>query len=157
MINQTLIATGVLASVVSGYIGWTMRGDHEDAKRLAEVHAIQQEVQRRQDAVDQLALELEAARAAQKPKDRIITKEVVRYETIVPDADRCDLPGPWRVLHDAAATGQPPQPPSLTDGKAEPVTDAAAIQTVAENYEQCRAWRDQVIGWQAFWKSLKRE
>lgn len=75
----------------------------------------------------------------QHAKDKIITKEVIRYVQVVPSAQRVFLPGAWRVLHDAAATGHPPGDGSQPDGATDPVEDAAALETIADNYEACRA------------------
>ena len=62
----------------------------------------------------------------------------------------------WRLLHDAAATGEPAEPARLAAGAAEPVADAAAIGTVAGNYEQCREYIEQLRGWQRWWGEVSR-
>lgn len=105
----------------------------------------------KQRRVDALSATLEAARAAQKPKDRIITKEIIKYATTIPADRRCTLDGAWRVLHDAAATGQPADPARLDAGAAQNITDAAALDTVGENYNRCRDAIEQVTGWQAWY------
>lgn len=108
-----------------------------------------------QAAVVQLSTELEAARAAQRPRDRIITREVVRYAQLPPDR-RCALDGAWRVLHDAAATGNPdPVATGLAADQARPVADATALDTVAGNYQTCRELIKQVQGWQAWWNTVQ--
>jgi hypothetical protein len=43
----------------------------------------------------------------------------------------------------------------MAAGKARPVTDAAAIETVAGNYEQCRTCFEKLKGWQSFWETVK--
>lgn len=117
-----------------------------DTERLAEALA---RAKRREVAT--LALQLATARAARVARDRIITQEVTRYVEVTPAADRCTLPGTWRVRHDLAATGGDPAAPGGPAGAAEPVTDAAALDTVAGNYLTCRDAIDQVKGWQAWW------
>lgn len=62
-----------------------------------------------------------------------IVKEVPIY---VP-ADSPDLPGGFRLLHDAAATGTVPDPAARADAAAVPAQDAAS--TVTENYTACNA------------------
>lgn len=110
------------------------------------------EIVERQAAVDRLAIDIEAARAAQAPKTQIITREVIRYATLPADR-RCTLDGAWRVLHDAAATGAPPDPGAagLAAHAAQPVDDAAALETVAGNYATCNDVAAQLVGWQSWW------
>jgi hypothetical protein len=60
------------------------------------------------------------------------------------------------VLHDAAATGEPADAARVAAGAAEPVTDAAALSTVAGNYEQCREYIEQLRGWQQWWGEVSR-
>lgn len=135
--------------------GWSMRGDHEDAKRLTAIEQAAEKKATVQQAVDQSAADQANAAAEQAVKDRIITREVIRYVQVTPAADRCTLPGTWRVRHDAAATGRPAESAGLADGQAATVTDAAALDIVGENYIACRNYADQVAGWQAHWEAVK--
>lgn len=64
-----------------------------------------------------------------KERGKDIIKEVPIY---VSSAAACDLPGGFRVLHDAAAQGQLPDPARVADAPAASVETAAA--TVVENY-----------------------
>lgn len=116
--------------------------------------AYAREVATRQAAVDDLAADLQTARAAQRPRDRIITKEVIRYETLPADR-RCTLDGAWRLLHDAAATGAPADTARVATGDAPAVADAAALETVADNYAACRDAQQQVAGWQRWWAAVR--
>lgn len=143
-----------LAAAVAG--GWQLRGDHEAAKQLKAAEATAQLLKVKQDQVTKLSADLETARAAQAPKDRIITREVVRYAQITPPDRRCTLDGRWRLLHDGAATGVPPDTPRLAAGTADPVTDAAALETVAGNYEDCRAAIAKLHGWQHWWNQVSK-
>lgn len=160
------IAIAAAAIAIASFgAGWTINGWRSDAKiasiernvaneRAHAAEVAQKEQARMQAATDSLFAQLEAERAKVKVKDRIIIKEVVRYEQIVPIDRRVELDGAWRVLHDAAASGEPAETSTISDGTASPVTDASALETVSENYADCRGWRDQVIGWQKFWDSL---
>lgn len=114
------------------------------------------EILRRQAAADELAADLETARGAQAPKDRIIYRDVIRYETLTPASARVVLDGRWRLLHDAAATGTPADPAGLAAGAADPVEDAAALEVVSDNYETCRGWRDALTGWQRWFAEVKK-
>lgn len=152
ILNPWVILGLVVALALSAASGWRLRGDHERAKLHAQAIAYAEEIQRRQAAADILSADLSAEREKRIPKARTIIKEVVRYETIVPAARRCDLDGAWRLLHDAAATGEPADTARLAAGNAARVADAAALETVAENYADCREWRASLIGWQRWWR-----
>jgi hypothetical protein len=98
----------------------------------------------------QAALEREKARQAQ-----VVEKVVIEYrdrvKVIKEKGDEivkavpyyvrasCALPGGWRVLHDAAASGSFPEDPDGAIAAAEPVEGVAAAETVASNYAACRA------------------
>lgn len=112
------------------------------------------ELVRRQGTVDALAADLEAERQLRTPKNRTITREVVRYVEL-PAARRCTLDPAWRLLHDAAARGEPADPARLAAADAAPVADAAALDTVAANYEQCRDTLAQLVGWQQWWRAVQ--
>jgi hypothetical protein len=96
-----------------------------------------------------------ARETEQRAKDKIITKEVIRYVETTPAAQRVVLPGTWRVRHDAAATGQPAADQAGADAAGEPVTDAAAIETVADNYESCRRDKGRLQDFQDRWRLIE--
>lgn len=97
-----------------------------------------------------------------KVTERIVTQYVDRVrtvreagETIVREVPvyvpaQCDadghLPAGWRVLHDAAASGQPADPARTAD--AQPVAPDAAAETVARNYLTCRETAEQLTALQ---------
>lgn len=147
-----------LAGSVTGYIHGRNVEAGERAKtdlaadRLAE--ALAADKRRR---VAALSDQLERARGERRIVERIITREVARYVEVTPASARVDLPGTWRLRHDAAATGTPlADPARLADAAAGPVGDAAALATVADNYADCREWREQLVGWQRWWGEVSR-
>ena len=147
-----LFAVMLTASHLTAY----QMGRNADATaKLDQALAYAAEIAERQGKVNALAADLEAERAKRIPKNRVITKEVVRYETLPADR-RCTLDPAWRLLHDAAATGEPANTARVAAGDAEPVADAAAIETVAGNYEACREYIDQLRGWQRWWGEVSR-
>lgn len=77
-------------------------------------------------------------------KGDTIIKEVVKY---VP-ADTPDLPGGFRLLHDAAAAGEVPDPAGAAD--AAPVPAQTVAETVAANYTGCLANAAAIESWQAW-------
>ncbi len=117
------------------------------------------EIVSQQATADQLATALATQRAAQAPQDRIIKQEVIRYVTHTPPADRCLLPGPWRLLHDAAATGQPPAPQAgpLATRTADPIADTTALETIESNYAACRTDQAKLEGWQRRYRALEQQ
>lgn len=153
------IAIGVLVLAVLGGIYAKGRNDStrswqakETARQLAEARrrvALQAEV-------DQLAGDLEAARAARQVVTRTITREVPRYvrEPVPQCADSGLHAGGWRVLHDAAAGAVAPDPARLAD--AAPVPAETTATTVADNYAGCHEAADQVEGWQRFWATVTK-
>lgn len=74
-----------------------------------------------------------------------IVKEVPVYVPAQCDADG-RLPAGWRVLHDAAASGQPADPTRAAD--AQPVAPDTAAETVARNYLTCRETAEQLTALQ---------
>lgn len=69
-------------------------------------------------------------------KIQTVTKETIRYVPQFVPVGTCDLPGGFRVFHDAAAEGVVPDPARVPD--ASPVAPQDAAGTVAENYGACR-------------------
>jgi hypothetical protein len=151
-IAALLLTAALTASHLTAY---HMGRRAEDGTKLDQALAYAAEIVERQSKVDALAADLEAERAKRIQKNRVITKEVVRYETLPADR-RCTLDPAWRLLHDAAATGEPADTARVAAGDAEPVADAAALETVAGNYEQCREYIDQLRGWQRWWSEVSR-
>lgn len=153
-----IIAIGI-AFVVSNASSF-FYGQHVEAGEQAQAQLDSERLaaallKAKQQRIDTLALAQARRNAAQAGRDRIIIQEVTRYVDVTPAADRCTLPGAWRVRHDSAATGDPAEPARLAAGSADPVTDAAALDTVAGNYLDCRAAIEQVKGWQAWWGALQ--
>lgn len=151
-----LVVLALLGATHGG--AWLLGRQHQAGtharQQLDHALAYADEILRRQGVADGLAAELEAARTARHAADRTITREVIRYVQIPPDR-RCILDGAWRLLHDAAATGAPADSARLADGSAAPIADAAALETVAGNYEHCRDALDQLNGWQQWWRAVQ--
>lgn len=78
----------------------------------------------------------------------VIIKEVPIY---IP-ADTPDLPGGFRLLHDAAATSTLPERSRLPSAEAVRVEDVTV--TLTQNYGQCNEWRTQLLGWQEWYREL---
>lgn len=79
-------------------------------------------------------------------KIRTVTVESIKYVDRFVPATAPDLPGGFRVQHDADAQGLVPDPARIADAAAVPAQDAA--RTVAENYGICLATAKQLEGLQ---------
>lgn len=77
-------------------------------------------------------------------KAQVITKLVPQY---IP-ADSCDLPGGFRVLHNAAVSNSIPEAPGGADDV--PVTAREVATTVTHNYEVCNKNAAQLISLEAW-------
>jgi len=152
------IAGALLLGTVVGGIYAKGRNDEARAWKGKEAERQLAEARRRvalQQQVDQLGADLETARAQRQVITRTITREVPRYVQSPPAAcaDTGLHAGGFRVLHDAAAAAAAPDPARLADA---PAVDArAAADTIANNYATCHEWREQVIGWQRWWSTVR--
>ncbi|WP_227105106.1 hypothetical protein [Chromobacterium rhizoryzae] len=159
LIRATLI---VAALVVAFAGGWHFSSLESEAGRLklqnaAVAEALQ--LERRAASLGAVLAQGEQHRAvAREVRTQTVTKEIVRYverekaraaagqPVVVLDAD-------WVRGHDLAAA-----PPDLVDAGAVPAggagtaTAGEALEAVSDNYDQCYRWRDQVIGWQSWWR-----
>lgn len=110
-----------------------------------------------QDEADRLAEQNAALRAAQGAKDQLIIKEITRYVEVTPPGLRCHLPGAFRLLHDAAATGNPTAAEAgpMAAAGADPVADTTLLETIGINYTACRKAIAQVEAWQRRYQALE--
>lgn len=150
----------ILAAVAlfgGGYLKGVASAEADIAQSQRDIAvAYAAEIIARQSVADTLSAENAALRSHQAPKDRIITKEITRYVEITPADQRCTLPGTWRLRHDAAATGtaSAAEAGPMANGTADPVEDAAALETLGENYEACRNDQAKLAAWQRRYRAL---
>lgn len=148
-----------VAGVIAG--GYAMNVWHEaqDAKALRkQVAEANRQIEREQasDASTQATGEAVAVAVDRVQwRTRTLIKEVPVYVTPETDRSYGDLPLGFVRLHDAAALGTAPVPfgtgkSSDTSGGVAP---SAAVGTIADNYGTCHVWREQVIGWQDWYRS----
>lgn len=89
-----------------------------------------------------------------RERGEAIVKEVPIYVPYVPSTATsdphpgcdCSLPGGFRVLHDAAAAGELPDPAALADAPSASAQEVAT--TVADNYLTCHLIAEQLTGLQ---------
>lgn len=78
-------------------------------------------------------------------KGDTIVKEIPVY---IP-ASTPDLPGGFRLLHDAAVTSEVP---SQADLPGQPVSVRTATETITKNYTTCHVWRGQLDSWNEWYQ-----
>lgn len=154
-------AVALLAGVAIALAAYS-HGRHVRNGELAQVErdtalAYAAGIVERQHTADALAAQNSALLSAQATKDKIITKEIVKYEFITPPRLRCTLPGAFRLLHDAAATGNPTAAETgpLDAAGADPIADAPLLETIGHNYTACRRAIAQVEAWQRRYHALE--
>ena len=150
IIASILIA---VACLLTGYVhGLHVEQGREAQRAIAQVAAARTvELQLRR-TVQASAVQAAAQQAQTRVVYRTITKEVIRYAQT--DAGRAACLDPeWVHQHDAAAV--PASAPTASEPVAAtgPVTNADALGVVTSNYEQCNAWRQQVIDWQNWYRA----
>lgn len=106
--------------------------------KSAEVKAVQAEV-----TASVVTQYVDRVRIVRAPAEKII-QEIPVY---VPSAT-CPLPGGFRLLHDAAARGDDPDPAGRAD--APPVAAQDLARTVVDNYTACRENAEQLSALQAW-------
>lgn len=151
VIKWAVIAVALLTMALTAYSHGRHVAEGEIAQAQRDIAlAYAAEIVNKQSIADQLAIDLAALRQAQTPKDRVITKEIIKYESTTPARQRCTLPGRFRVLHDAAATGDATAAETgpLATPAPDPVEDTALLQTLGENYTACRETAARLTGWQ---------
>lgn len=76
---------------------------------------------------------------------RVQGEKIIQRIPVYVPSTTTDLPGGWRLLHDAAASGtELPEAPGSV--QAEPVSAQTAAETVARNYTECRAELEKLTG-----------
>jgi hypothetical protein len=149
-ISGDLAAWAVAAVLLSaaGAFSWhkgaeSVRADWEKerlqaVKKAAEVKFAQAEITTR--VVTQY---VDRVRAVRAPAEKIIQEIPVYVPT-----DTCNLPAGFRLLHDAAARGEPPQAAGTAD--AAPVAAPDLARTLVDNYTACRQNAEQLSALQSW-------
>lgn len=140
--------------------GYAMNVWHEaqDAKALrGQIKEANRQIEREQQSDDATQATGEAVAVAVDRvqwRTRTLIREVPVYVTPETDASYGNLPVGFVRLHDAAATGTPPVPlgTGQSDGSPSGTAPSAAIGGIVDNYGTCHVWREQVIGWQSWYR-----
>jgi hypothetical protein len=141
------IALVAIVFTVGLGLGWSKATESVENKYKARIAQLEIDAQK------------ETIRVVTRYVDRINTVEV-QGETIIKEVPvyvpftTPDLPGGFRVLHDAAVTGQIPEAARVADAATVPAQDAAG--TVIGNYTTCRATAEQLIALQDWIRGVSR-
>lgn len=130
-IRLALIGLAMLAlAAISYYLGKSHVQAQWDAERakiaVATAHKEAAQAETTTRVVTQYVDRIQTVRE----RGKTIVEKVPAY--VPSDSATCDLPGGFRLLHDAAARGEIPDPAGDADAASVPAQTAAA--TVAENY-----------------------
>jgi hypothetical protein len=125
-----LLIGGLILALTLGYFAWA---DHIGDVREEKIRAQYAEQARKAD-------EARAAISTPIAEKQIVVQEKIRtvFKTIIKEVptyvsvNDCPMSPGFRVLHDAAANGEVPDPARIPDAAHVPAQDAA--NTVAENY-----------------------
>lgn len=131
-----LLAYVALVAAVFGY-GWLKGAEHGQAKLDAMVAKAATETIRVARARDVVTVKTETKYLPPIVRQQVVTETIVKEVPVYVSPADPDLPGGFRVLHDAAAEGRVPNPAAIANAAAVPAQDAA--RAVAENYGICRA------------------
>lgn len=142
-----LLAIGCYAA--GGWTAWrwkTMEAKAAQAEAIAETIKVERQ---------QALITADIARASAYAEAGIhtvtmqIIKEVPRYVSRKADA-ACVVPRGFVLVHDAAARNLPVAADATGESYDTPggVALSDVASTVADNYDQCNTWRNQVIWWQ---------
>lgn len=81
-------------------------------------------------------------------KIAVVTETITKEVPVYVPSDSPALPGGFRLLHDAAARGEVPNPSGIPDAAPAAAQDVAA--TVAANYGTCLQYAARVKAWQVW-------
>lgn len=128
-----------LALVAAGlFYGHTRYEAGQDAKQAEWDKAVEkgkQEVARLRTAAGKVTVRVETKYVDRVKTIREKADAIVREVLVYVPAGSCNLPGGFRLLHDAAAEGSVPDPAGIPD--AVPVPAEVVAATVATNYGAC--------------------
>jgi hypothetical protein len=141
---------GILVALAICFIGGCHHGESTVAEkwnveRAETADAMQQLMKKQEQVTTQVVTQYIDRIHTVHEKGKDIIKELNVY---VPSATACDLPGGFRVFHDAAVQGELPDPARIADAPAATAQDVAT--TVADNYTTYHDVAEQLTALQAW-------
>lgn len=128
--TRWLLLAGMAFALTFAYFAWADHiGDVREAEVMARYAKQAKTVDAKRDAV---APQIAAKQEQQQVRIRTVTQTIIKEVPVYVQADACPLPGGFRVLHDAAAHGEVPDPARIADAAPAAAQDVA--ETLAANY-----------------------
>lgn len=142
--GRWLLYLALAGALALGYLAWREHQRELGREEVREQFAREaQATDRKREVVTQV-VEREVVKTVRQIE--VVTETIIKEVPVYVQADLPALPGGFRVLHDAAARGQVPDPAAIHD--AAPVAPAAASSTLAANYGTCHADQERLKGLQ---------
>lgn len=156
---MTRILLSIILALAIGLGIQTWRIDRLKAAPVKERVKTVEKIVYRQAKAAQITEDVGRRVAERETEVRTVTRTIVEKVPIyvTAEADRLPVPLGFVRLHDAAALGTPAVPFGAGESPDSPsgLGLSAVAGTVIGNYGQCLAWREQVIGWQAWYAEQK--
>jgi hypothetical protein len=147
--GRWLLVLGLALSLWLGYHAWAAHQQGIGYSRAQAEYAKQaKQVDEKRDAI---APPIAARHQAAVQKIVTITETIIKEVPTYVKGTDCSMPGGFRVLHDAAAHDQLPDPARIAD--AAPAPAAAVATTVASNYGTCTEIAQRLTDLQAWVKA----
>ena len=149
----------VISSVLFCFSIYSLGAIHSDANNKKEVARLSEQVKIAEQKAEEAssAVEIKVVEKVKyvKGKTEYVVTKVPVY--ITKEVDRMyPLPNSFVVLHDAAARSEIPSSSRDSIEGTSDVKISEATRTVAENYGTCNEIREQLIGWQQWYKKQKQ-
>lgn len=146
------IAVPAVVGIASALVGFGLGAKYVYGKWLADkaasAAAAVKIVTRQGEVTERVVTEYETKVITREGATKTIKEEVKVYVESKPLALACNLDMRWLRLHDAAAAGAVPPAADASDAAPGPVTAAAALPTVTDNYAACGRNADRLEGLQ---------
>jgi hypothetical protein len=131
--GRWLMYIALTGALWAGYAAWAARQRELGREEVRAQYARQAQAADAKREVITQTVDREVIKVVDKIA--VVTETIIKEVPIYVPLDSPALPGGFRVLHDAAARGQVPDPAAIPDAAAVAPQDAAA--TVAANYGAC--------------------
>lgn len=144
MIRQLLLYLALAGSLWLGYTTWR---EHQRELGREEIRAQAAREAQTADTKREIITQVVEREVVRRVKDiQVVTETIIKEVPVYVPLDSPPLPGGFRLLHDAAASGEVPNPAALPDAAPATAQDVAA--TVSANYGTCRLYAARVKGWE---------
>lgn len=144
--GRWLLYLALAGALMAGYHAWR---EHQRELGREEVRAEFSRQAARADKKREVVTQVVEREVVKTVKQiEVVTETIVKEVPVYVQADAPALPGGFRLLHDAAARGEVPDPTGIPDAAPAAAQDVAA--TVAENYGTCLQYAARVKAWQVW-------